>query len=101
MSTAAAAAAATEANEVLNQSALLDELIKRLGLKNDAALSRRLRVMPPVISKIRHGGLQVGATILISMHEETGLSIKDLRLLMGDRREKFREGATVAGPKAA
>ena len=85
-----AAAAATETTDALNPSALLDALMKDLNLKNDAALSRALEVAPPVISKIRHGGLAVGATILISMHELTGKSIAELRGLMGDRRAKFR-----------
>ncbi|GGX22865.1 MULTISPECIES: hypothetical protein [Undibacterium] len=69
---------------------LLDTLIKTLGIKNDAALSRALEVAPPVISKIRHKILPVGPSLLIRMHEESGLSIREIRNLMGDRREKFR-----------
>jgi hypothetical protein len=69
---------------------LLDALIERLQLKNDAALSRALEVAPPVISKIRHARLPVGASLLIRMHEETGLSIRELRDLMGDRRNRVR-----------
>ena len=38
---------------------LLDSLIEKLHLKNDAALSRALEVAPPVISKIRHRRLPV------------------------------------------
>ncbi|MFZ6720614.1 hypothetical protein [Undibacterium sp. Ji49W] len=69
---------------------LFDTLIKRLHLKNDAALSRLLDVAPPVISKIRHHRLPIGASLMISMHEASGLSIKELRALMGDKRENFR-----------
>jgi hypothetical protein len=69
---------------------LLASLIGKLKLKNDAALSRALEVAPPVISKIRHRRLPVGASLLIRMHEVTDLSIKELRTLMGDRRNKFR-----------
>lgn len=69
---------------------LLDALIERLNLKNDAALSRVLEVAPPVISKIRHRRLPVGASILIRMHEETGMSVRELRDLMGDRRKRLR-----------
>ena len=69
---------------------LLEQLIAHLGLKNDAALSRILEVAPPVISKIRHGKLPVGASLLIRMHEVSGMSIRDLRSLMGDRRDRFR-----------
>ena len=69
---------------------LLATLIERLNLKNDAALSRALEVSPPVISKIRHRKLPVTASLLIRMHEVSALSIQELRLLMGDRRQKFR-----------
>jgi hypothetical protein len=70
---------------------LLNAVITHLHLKNDAALCRVLEVAPPVISKIRHAKLPIGATMLISMHEVTGISIKELRALMGDRRPSFHE----------
>lgn len=73
-----------------NPNNLLDILLNKLSLKNDAALSRMLEVAPPVISKIRHHRLPVGASLLIRMHEVTGMSIRDLRDLMGDRRTKYR-----------
>lgn len=79
---------------------LLESLIKKLNLKNDAALSRALEVAPPLISKIRHRRLPVGASLLIRMHEVSDLSIKDLRELMGDRRNKFRISDKQFKPKA-
>lgn len=79
---------------------LLDALIEKLHLKNDAALSRALEVAPPVISKIRHRRLPVGASLLIRMHEVSDLSIRDLRILMGDRREKYRISDKQFKPKA-
>jgi hypothetical protein len=72
-----------------NPNNLLDVLINMMDLKNDAALSRALDVAPPVISKIRHRRLPVGAALLIRMHEVTAMSIKDLRDLMGDQRENY------------
>ena len=69
---------------------LLASVIGKLHLKNDAALSRALGVAPPVISKIRHRRTPVSALLLIRMGEATNLSIADLRLLMGDRRDQFR-----------
>jgi len=80
---------------------LLDTLIEKLHLKNDAALSRALEVAPPVISKIRHRRLPVGASLLIRMHEVSDLSIRELRTLMGDRREKFRISDKQFKPKQA
>lgn len=80
---------------------LLDSLIEKLNLKNDAALSRILEVAPPVISKIRHRRLPVGASLLIRMHEVSDLSIAELRILMGDRRDKFRISDKQFKPKEA
>jgi len=65
-----------------NPNRVLDAIIEKLQLKNDAALSRALEVAPPVISKIRHNTLPIGATILIRMHEISDFSIRELRDLM-------------------
>jgi len=78
--------------------ALLDTLIDRLNLKNDAALARALEVAPPVISKIRHQRQVVGAAMLVRMHDVTQLSIHELRSMMGDRRKSFRASGTLLGP---
>ena len=60
---------------------LLDAVMAKLDLKNDAALSRALEVAPPVISKIRHGRLPVGASLLIRMHEATDIAIRELKAI--------------------
>jgi hypothetical protein len=92
----------TNASEQFNYDPnnLLESLIEKLNLKNDAALSRALEVAPPLISKIRHRRLPVGASLLIRMHEVSDLSIRDLRHLMGDRRNKFRISDKQFKPKA-
>lgn len=79
---------------------MLDGVIEKMGLKNDAALSRVMEVAPPVISKVRHRRLPVGASLLIRLHEVSGLSIAELRQLMGDRRQKFRASDTYGRPPA-
>jgi len=78
---------------------LLDTLLEKMHLKNDAALSRALEVAPPVISKIRHRRLPVGASLLIRMDEVSEMSIRDLRDLMGDRRMKYRLSDVQGKPK--
>lgn len=62
-----------------NANKMLDAVMAKLELKNDAALSRRLEVAPPLISKIRHGRLRVGASIPISLHETSDISIAELK----------------------
>lgn len=87
-----------QSNEMAyDPSRLLDSLLEKLQLKNDAALCRVLSVAPPVISKIRHRRLSVGASILIRMLEVSDLSLRDLRKIMGDRREKYRVNASQFG----
>lgn len=71
-------------DKTLNEAAigsgkLLDVVISTLRLKNDAALSRVLGVSPVVISKLRHGKLHVGPSMLIRIHEETGMSVRDMK----------------------
>jgi hypothetical protein len=78
---------------------VLDAIINKLKLKNDAALSRLLEVAPPVISKIRHNTLPIGATILLRMHEASGIGIRELRDLMGDRRARMRMSPQEFRPK--
>ena len=85
--------------DTYDPSHLLDTLRERMQLKNDAALSRLLEVAPPVISKIRHRALPVGASLLIRIHEVTQMSIRELRALMGDRRKNYRFSDAQGKPK--
>jgi hypothetical protein len=82
-----------------NPDNLLDAMLEKLQLRNDAALSRALEVAPPVISKIRHRRLPVGASILLRMHEVSNLSVAELRELLGDRRTKYRLSGVQGKPK--
>jgi transcriptional regulator with XRE-family HTH domain len=61
---------------------LLDKLIELGGLKYDAELARKLNISPVVISKIRSGRLKVGATLIINIHEEFPISVKDIQELL-------------------
>jgi DNA-binding transcriptional regulator YdaS (Cro superfamily) len=88
-----------------NPHRLLNVLRQNHLLKSDAELARFLEVSPPIICKIRHRTTAVSGALLIRMHEVTGLTIEDLRYLMGDRRRKFRvgggNGETAAGKASA
>jgi hypothetical protein len=62
--------------------ALLDAILRDHNLKNDAALSRYLDVFPAVISKIRHGRIAVGPAMMLTIHEKTGMPVKDIKFLL-------------------
>ena len=68
---------------------LLDFLIERLKLKNDAALARALSIMPPMISKVRSRRAAISPALLVVMHEASGISLEELREQMGDKRTSF------------
>lgn len=77
---------------------LLDGMQEKLGAKNDAELSRILKVAPPIISKIRHRRAPVSSSILLRMHEESHIEIRDLQAMMGDRRQKYRLSSAQGRP---
>lgn len=66
---------------VNEQTKLVDGLIDRFKLKNDAELSRKLGVAPPVISKLRHNRLPIGDGLLVKIHDVFGLQINETRAL--------------------
>lgn len=61
---------------------LLDVLLDRFKLKNDAALARALQLPPTVVSKLRSKSSNLSAAVLLRLHDATGLSINDIRSLM-------------------
>jgi hypothetical protein len=65
-----------------NSGQLFDHLIKSRKLKNDAALGRMLNLKPAVISKIRHGRLNVSAQIVIDIHLATDMPVRDIMALL-------------------
>ena len=62
---------------------LIDALIEKMNLKNDAALARKLEVAPPVISKIRHDRLKIGASFILRGHIESGMPVKEMMKMAG------------------
>ena len=62
---------------------LLDTLKELLLLRSDSELAEALGTTPGLISKVRHQQLPVADWLLISMHEESELSIRELKALNG------------------
>jgi len=80
---------------------LLNTVNARLGLPSDRALSRKLKVARDVIDDIRAGRIKICGSMLLWMHEATGMSIEELRRLMGDRRLKCRLSVPVLNSRGA
>jgi len=70
---------AGEHNQSGTPNEILDYIIDKIGLKNDAALSRYLEVAPPVISKMRHNRLPFGAQYIVRLHEKTDWPIRTIK----------------------
>lgn len=75
--------------ESYKPSSLFDTVRSKLKVNSDSQLSGMLNTHPSVISKIRNGIMPMTGNILLSIHEVTGLSIRELRKLMGDTRKFF------------
>ena len=58
---------------------LMDTLIERHALKNDAALARMLKLAPPVISKLRGYKMLVGDSFVLRCVETAGLTLAEVR----------------------
>ena len=65
---------------------MLAHVKEQLGAKNDKELADMLGVARPTLSKLRHRKISVGAALLLAIHDTSGLSIKELKRLMGDTR---------------
>jgi hypothetical protein len=89
----------TASHQPYNPARLLDALLHHLQLDNDGALSRRLHVASHVIYSIRHGYQPVGASMLLWMQETSGISIRELRHLLGDRRATCRPAYVIHSPR--
>ena len=68
---------------------LLDTLLIHQNLKTDAELARILEINPSVISKIRNAKARISASLLLDIHEITNISIRELRNLMGDTKNRY------------
>jgi hypothetical protein len=66
---------------------LMDQVTDLLNLKNDAALSRALKVPPPIISKLRHKYTEFGPLYIIKVHKVTGWPILKIESMLGIENE--------------
>jgi hypothetical protein len=78
-----------------NHGPMLDVLMISLKVTSDAALSRKLMVPPPVISKLRNNKIGVSAGLLVRIHDVTGMSINKVRTMLGLPIPQPREGRTL------
>jgi hypothetical protein len=66
-----------------NAAHMLDVVLQKQNLKNDAALARAIQVGPPVISKVRNECQPPSATLLVKLHEATGMTTMEIKALAG------------------
>lgn len=71
---------------------LFDMLMHKLGVSGDKALSQKLKMGKSVVAGIRQKRLPFGASLIMGIHETTGISIAELKRILGDRRSKYRIG---------
>jgi hypothetical protein len=60
---------------------LFDRMIEVYKLKNDAALSRFLKIPPSNLSRYRSRVLPIGPNVILHVHDVTGWSIRAIKEL--------------------
>ena len=71
-------------SEAYNPKALIAHVKKALGIKKDSELVRLVGFNASVISKVRHKRKLLSAELLLAFHDLSGLSIKEMKQIMGD-----------------
>lgn len=69
---------------------LLNALLASMHLKEDAELAKRLRMDKRLLGQIRMRRLQISGSMLMLMQEASGITIAELRRILGDRRGTSR-----------
>ena len=69
---------------------LLNSLMTRMHLTEDAELAKRLRMDKRLLRQIRDRRLQISGSMLMLMQEASGVTIAELRRILGDRRSTSR-----------
>lgn len=67
---------------------LLDHVADVHNIKNDAALARLLHLWPPTVSRIRNHKLEIGAALMLRIHELPAMlciPFRDMRLMVGKK----------------
>lgn len=75
----------------LNVEKLLSEVRRRAAVRNNARLAAKIEVSPATISKVLSRKLPMNASLLLRLHEVSGLSISEMREMMGDVKGYFGE----------
>jgi hypothetical protein len=69
---------------------LLDIFMQRCSIHGDKALTKRLDFAPEVLAGLRSGRVPVAPWMLRWISGAGGLSVEEVRELLGDRRSKAR-----------
>ena len=70
-------------SEDYHPEALIDLVKKKLGLKRDYELVSIIGFDASVISKVKNKRKLLSAELLLALHDSTGLSIKEMKKIMG------------------
>lgn len=82
-----------------SNAALLDALLLKLNLKNDAELCRAVDMQPSAISKLRTDTIPIWAKVLLRFHEASGISIRELKSYLPEAHWSARSGFKKATEK--
>lgn len=61
---------------------IIDLFVRHLDLANDAAFAKLIKYSAPAVSKIRNGQVNLGGDFVIRVHEATGMTVMDIKVMI-------------------
>ena len=68
---------------MITQKEFLEKIALLTEAKNDSDLARKLEVGAPLICRLKQGALPIGDSLILRVHEITGLPIREIKSLLG------------------
>lgn len=87
--------------ESYDPDALLDLLLKKMHLSRDSQLAQRINIDRRVLYHIRLRQMNITGSMLILMHEASGLPVAVLKQILKDRRKTSRMECTFVAEDMA
>lgn len=76
---------------------VFDAVAAMIGVRSGIGLAQALGITAAELSRVRCSGRAIGASILVRLHEVSGLSTKALRRIALDRRQYYRPSGFKTG----
>lgn len=80
-----------DTSNIYDPNEMLNALLSRLHLADDAQLAEKLGVDVHILTRIRERRLRISPSLLVLIQQATEVNVPELRSLMHDKRKAFKD----------